>query len=163
MKDEDPAGRTLTWSWGAWRQMVCGTGLSALILGIAFVGIQRFQAVPPVVAESAPGAKGQTDGLQAMILPREGETVHAGYAAVAGPGGDTVAAAQSSVFRTAASAQFVVDVLSTRVEEDHFERVHANPALFGSVRSDAHFVADPLTVGGRARATFLLDRPPGQF
>ncbi|MFP4540502.1 MAG: hypothetical protein ACLFR7_02635 [Opitutales bacterium] len=103
-----------------------------------------FEEVLPAVAQVSPGP------LEARL-----ESMAAVDGALSPPGWPDGA--------LVADSRFVVDSLSAAGEHSHFLRIHANP-VFSEVRRDgAQFVADAFTAGNRASATFLTDRPRGQF
>ena len=60
-------------------------------------------------------------------------------------------------------SRFVLDEINARFEQAHFRSVLSNPAFIGARTGGAQFIADTWTTTGKSRATFLVDRPSGQF
>lgn len=149
-------------SWVRLRRMALGTGFASVVLGMALIGTERFGggasgAINPEAGSGSDVISANKSPVGAGESGRFGEERLQSLASV-----DT-GASNAYLSRGLVSPQFVVDVLSTRLEEDHFDRVLANPEIQGPRRHDAVFVADPLTGGDRYRSALLLDRSLGQF
>ena len=142
------------------RQVGWTFGALAAALAISFVGLTRHAPLSDVLAGESPQAP-LSAGASLVNTPvlehhAEGESFRSVFSTAE-------SAAETVMVRSVPEARFIIDAIPSHSEPTHFQRVLANPAFIQARQSGAEFVADTLTTSGRPRATFLVDRPRGQF
>lgn len=144
--------------WAGWRRtlaLASGTFAAAGAVGFAF--LQRAPQFSGAFVESPASAEVASVPSEATIPAAvAGQPVHEASLAPA-------PAIHDLRLADAIDSRFVQDVINARVEQSHFRSVLSNPSFVGMRADDAQFVSDSWTTTGRSRATFLVDRPSGQF
>lgn len=153
---EEPS--RMSWIQSGWRSLFW-LGGSVAAAALAFVAINQTTFLAQRSPFGLPDANGPTELAEHAVA----EDALVSVSSLDGVGNrlETVAAPVRTVSST--QPRFVRDVIADTAEQPHFRRILANPAFTGTRSAEARFVADTLTVSGRASATFLVDRPVGQF